>query len=340
MQPKMRTLLLIVFIAITAIIAFVIARNQPNKPLPQSLESPVTSPNYVVASIAPLADIVRQIAGDRMQVHTLLPPGASPHTFETTPAELILLSKAKAFFKIGWSLEFWADKLVNSLGHDQLRVITVSAGIPTIFSNHHHDDIQPQKHGENVEHHEHTTTSKNDDEDIEVNPHFWLDPINAMQIANNARDGLIAMDISGREEYVSNTTAFIQKLNNLHGEYEQTLSQLRARRFVVFHNAYAYLAQRYKLEIIGIIEPSPGKEPSAKHLATLIDDIKNSHATAVLVEPQFNPRLGEVIAAETGIKLITIDPLGNPLQPETMTYIGLMKFNLHQLKSAFDGKIK
>jgi ABC-type Zn uptake system ZnuABC Zn-binding protein ZnuA len=306
---------------------------------------------YLVASIAPLADIVHEVAGERFAVQTLLPAGASPHTFEPTPGDIVVLSKARAFFRIGLGLELWADKLLAAVQNPSLRVVTVSEGVAVIRTgadehHHHHGDEPHDAHEGHEEHGEHEGSGGRDhlradggneaagDED---NPHVWLDPVVAVSITHRVCDELSAIDSDHRGEYQARAEAYVHELEALDERYRRALASAPSRSIVVFHNAYPYLARRYGLDIVGVIEESPGKEPSARHVAALIDRIRASGARAVLVEPQFNPKLGDMIAEEAGVGVAVVDPLGAPERPKTMTYLGLMEFNLEHLVKALNG---
>ncbi len=276
------------------------------RPAPPARAAPLA-----VASIAPIADLVREVAKDRWQVETLLPPGASPHTFEPTPAELMVMGDARVFFEVGLGLELFANRLVMAARGDGLEVVTVSRGItliPLTPGDHHHDH------------------------DLEYNPHVWLDPVAAMTIVANIEGALTKLDPAGAEVYRQNAEVYTAKLSALDESYKRELGALGARRVVVFHDAYPYLARRYGIEIVGVIEESPGKEPSARHIASLVAKIREFGAAAVLVEPQLSPRMGEVLALVAGIKVGVIDPLG--ATPETGTYLELMRKNLVNLADA------
>ena len=277
-----------------------------------------------VASILPLADIVRNVAGDRFEVSCLLPPGASPHTFEPTTRQMVELSQAEAFFRMGLDLEFWAADLVESAANPRLRVVTVSDGIePLRFSSHgEHADEEAEGH-----HHEHG----------EFDPHVWLDPVLALTIAENVRLGLSAADPASAGYFSERAREYREKLVALDAEYKAAMGAIKVRKAVAFHDAYAYLARRYGYEIVEVIEEAPGKEPGAKHIQHVIEGIRASGAGAVFVEPQFSPLMAEAIARDAGVAVITVDPIGDSSDPLRATYIGLMRFNLDAFRRAAAG---
>jgi len=292
----------------------------------------------LVASIHPLADIVRNVAGPRFTVDCLLPSGASPHTFEPTARQIEMLSKARLFFQIGLDLELWASRLLEAASLERARVVTVSEGIePLRFGEGRvrkglgrgesasETDDDRAGHEEDEEHdgHEHGL----------YDPHVWLDPVLALAIVGNVEKALCAADAEGAAGYAERASSYREKLRALDAEFREALSRAGGR-FVTFHNAYAYLARRYGLEIVGVVEESPGKEPGARRIAGLVRAARERGAAAILVEPQFSPRSAEAIARDAGVRVAVVDPLGDPADPRRATYLELMRFNLRALVGA------
>ena len=133
----------------------------------------------VAASIPPIADMVHQVGGERVDVLTMVPPGASPHTYEPTPEQMRRLAQARVLFLNGVGLEFWADKTVDAVGSDTLRVVTLAEGLPLLQSSHN----------------------------AAGNPHLWLSPQRAMTYVERIRDALIAADPEGEATYRANAEA-------------------------------------------------------------------------------------------------------------------------------------
>ncbi|HWR88834.1 MAG TPA: metal ABC transporter substrate-binding protein, partial [Dissulfurispiraceae bacterium] len=104
--------------------------------------------------------------------------------------------------------------------------------------------------------------------------------------------------------------------------------------YVTFHPAWNYFSQRYGLRVIGVIEESPGKEPTARHIARIVKDLKRLGARVVFAEPQFNPAVAEAIAREAGARVLFLDPVGGPNLPDRDTYVKLMQYNLSQMERA------
>lgn len=265
---------------------------------------------YIVVSIYPLKDIVEQVGGERIIVDYMIPPGASPHTFEPKPSDMKKLEKANIFFLIGGGFEFWADKIVRSL-NKKPRIIVLSRGLPLLK-----EELSHQGRGEAFD------------------PHIWLDPIMVVSIVERIRDVLIDSDPSGKAYYAQRSEIFKREILKLHSRITKSAEGFRIREFVTFHSAWNYFSKRYSLRVIGIIEESPGKEASPMHIARIIEEIKKTKGKVVFAEPQFNPKAAEVIARETGARLFILDPFGDPRIKGRNSYIGLMNYNLSILEKA------
>lgn len=265
----------------------------------------------VVVSIYPLKDIVEQVGGEKVRVDFIIPPGASPHTFEPKPSDMKKLNRAKAIFLIGGGLEFWSEKVLKSLSQ-RPRVEILSRGLPLLKEDHVHSDKVKEI----------------------FDPHIWLDPVMVMGMVNSIRDTLIDLDPSNKNYYIKMAEGFKRELEGLHSTIKESVRGFRVKEFVTFHSAWNYFSKRYGLRIIGIIEESPGKEASPAHVVRIIEEIRKTKGKVVFVEPQFNPKVAEVIARETGAKLFILDPIGDPRIKGRDSYIGLMNYNLSVFERA------
>jgi len=263
----------------------------------------------VIASITPLADFVKQVGGDKVVVKLLLPPGASPHIYEPTPKSVKDISDAAIFVKIGAGLEFWAEKIVSSSGNRHLIIVDSSHGVPFIENHENHHD-----HG----------ISDND-------PHFWLDPVIAGSIVTKIEKALSAADPKNASFFKKNAMLYREKLSGLDREIAGRVSAFKTREYVTFHPAWNYFSKRYGLKVAGVVEEFPGKEPGPRHLAGIIREIKRLRSKVIFVEPQFNPKIAEVIAQEGNAKVLYLDPIGG--QKGRETYIDMMRYNISAMES-------
>lgn len=268
----------------------------------------------VVVSIYPLKDIAEQVGGDMVNVDFMVPSGASPHTFEPTPSDMIKISKAGIFVIIGSGLEFWAEKAIKAAGRKELRVITLSRGLPLIQASH-------------MENNKHLRRDAAD-------PHIWLDPLLTKEIADRIKSALIEIDTSHKTYFTERAEGFKKELDALHIKITGSVNTFKTKEYVTFHPAWNYFSRRYGLKVIGVIEESPGKEASPKHIAKIIKYIAKTGSKVIFAEPQFNPKIAEVIAKEAGAKVLFLDPIGGPGAKDRDTYISLMSYNLSILEKA------
>jgi zinc transport system substrate-binding protein len=290
-------------------------------------EKPADQKLLVVASIYPLYDWVRQIGGDRVDAHCLIPSGASPHTFSPTPADMMLVAKARLFFRIGRGLELWADKLINAASSSSLKVVTLSDGLMKLYVN-------PLSLNTDASGGYTTDSSILDNDRVGADPHVWMDPILAQDMVRKIAQELVSSDPASKSYYEQNLLSYLEELKSLDAEIRTAISPLRQRSFVGFHSALLYFAHRYGLNEAAVIEEFPGKEPSISYLQHLIVLLKQSSTRAVLAEHQLNDKIALALADEAQAKLVYLDPLGNPDDPQRNTYINLVRYNVHQLVEA------
>ncbi len=255
----------------------------------------------VAASIPPLADMAREIGGDQVTVMLLVPPGSSVHTYEPTPRQVEFVATAQVLVLNGVNLEFWAPKVIEAANNRNLRVVYTAEGLPIL-----------ERSGEEG-----------------GNPHVWLDPVDAEYQAGRIRDTLIAVDPEHRPIYEANAARYLGRLSALDAEIRAQTASWTHRRFVAFHSAWVYFAQRYNLEQVAVIEEFPGKEPSPEYLAEVVQEIRKYNVPVVFAEPQLPPKAAQTVAEEAGVKVITLDPLGG-VQGRN-TYVELMRYDVAEM---------
>ena len=268
----------------------------------------LAQPMKVAATINPIGNLVKEVGGERVEVQVLLPPGASPHIFEPTMGTAKELSQSRIFFEVGAGLDFWAEKLVKGVKRN-IRVVVLSDGMNLLREEGDHG------HGYGA-----------------ANPHVWLDPVLAVEIVKKIEKALEEADPQGAGVYRKRSADYIAQLKNLDAEIRKAVSTFTIKNFVSFHPAWDYFSLRYGLKSVGVIEESPGKEPSPRKLEAIVKAIRAYRIRAVFAEPQLNPKIAEVIAREAGVKVVMLDPEGG--LPGRETYLSLMKYNLGQMRKA------
>ena len=244
-----------------------------------------------------LADIAQNIAGDRLEVEVLVPPGADPHIFQPTPQDVARIANSQVLIVNGAGLEEWLQEVLDNAGGERL-VIEASRGLPE-------------------------NTSRPDD------PHFWLNPIHVVHYAEEIRDGFTQVDPAGGEVYAQNTAEYTRRLQELDAWIVDQVEQISPdkRLLVTNHESFGYYADRYGFRIIGTIVPSvsTGSSPSAQQMVALIEAIKTANTPAIFLESGTNPELAEQVAREAGVKVIKDLLTHSILPPEG--YIEMMKYN-------------
>jgi zinc transport system substrate-binding protein len=236
----------------------------------------------VATTIAPLGEFVRAVGGDRVAVAVLVPPGAEPHTYEPAPSQMREVAEADLYVENGVGLESWMASILKV--NSRMLVVDTSKGVDLI--------------GRDAD----TSGST-----IARDPHIWLSPRDAMIQVQNICDALIEVDPAGRDYYINNTEDYIAKLKALDAELNSTFAETKNKKFVVLHPAWIYFARDYGLDQISIEEEM--KEPGPRYLAEVVDLAKANNITTVFVEPQYNPKMGEVIAKEINGRVVSIDDL-------------------------------
>ncbi|MEJ2667013.1 MAG: metal ABC transporter substrate-binding protein [Deinococcales bacterium] len=250
----------------------------------------------MVASIHPYADLLEQIGGTRITVVQLLPSGASPHTFDPTPSQARTVAQADLVVMNG-GVDDWLRQLVAAVA-PKTRLLVVRQAI----------QYQPIQGTDGAG----------------TNPHIWLDPKLMEQAVPVMVDALAAVDPADRATFEANGASLIASLEALDRELAAELAPLRGQAFVPFHDAWPYFARHYGLDLIASIEPSPGREPSPRHIAAAVAEIRKSGTRAVFGERQLNPRPAEVVAQAAGVRLALLDPIGDTGE----SYQDLMRANV------------
>lgn len=251
----------------------------------------------VVVSLAIFADFARQVGGDRVDVSTLVPAGADPHTYEPGPSRVAKLTKADLVIVNGLGLEAALEDVVEENTSSSAILVELAEGLPV----------------------------------IDKNPHLWLDVLNAIAYVEHIRDALAEIDLAGADTYRANADGYLAELRTLDEEVAAAIDSIppERRKLVTFHDAFPYLARRYGLEMVAVVVASPGKEPSAKDVANLVDAIAAEDVPAVFKEPQLNARILELAADDAGVEVCTLHSAA--LDKKVNTYVKLMRFNAKEL---------
>lgn len=274
----------------------------------------------VFVTIPPQKYFVEKIGGEYFTVATLIPPGASPHSYEPKPVQMAQLSKARLYFAIGVEMEkVWLPRIraVNPA----LVVVATDSGIEKISggcdagAHHDHDtgdSIAGQLAGESAEH-AHTG----------ADPHIWLSPQLVKQQARTIAAALMHFDTIHAEVFQERLLMFEQEIESLHATIEGQLSQCGANgSFLVFHPSWGYFAREFSLHQLSI--ETEGKEPGIRELGAIVKNARARGVGAVLVQPQFSRALATTIAKEMALPTAIADPLAEDWAQNLLRITGVL----------------
>ncbi|MBQ8225692.1 MAG: zinc ABC transporter substrate-binding protein [Bacteroides sp.] len=271
----------------------------------------------LTVTIEPLRYFTEAIAGNRFRVISMVPKGSSPETYDPTPQQFMELSKSRAYLRIGYIgfEQTWMDKLTDNAPH--LPFYDMSEGVELIRDEEHKHEAHPHSHeaatpGNYRENEEHNHTSEVEEHHHHhhggVEPHIWNSPSNAQIIAENILKVLCALDKEGTKEFTARHDSLqnaILRTDSLACALLSTPDSDRA--FMIYHPALSYFARDYGLLQISIEEG--GKEPSPAQLKKLIDRCREEEVHVIFVQPEFDRRNAEIIAKQTGTRVVPINPL-------------------------------
>lgn len=252
----------------------------------------------LMVSIAPLKYIVEQITADDFHVGVLVPAGASPETFDPTPRQMKSVEDATLLFTTGL-IEF-EQNIVGRVGNGK-NIVALHHGIDLIEGTHEHEQHEEQTEHSH-EHHSQATHSHHHG----IDPHVWTSPRELKTMARNAYEAIM-QQYPDSTKYTATYNRLVEQLDALDRECRQACENSSTRAFVIYHPALTYLSRAYSIEQIAVEED--GKEPSARHIATLIDAARTKGVTCLLYQSQFPRSVVDVIARDMGVEAVEFDPL-------------------------------
>jgi len=261
-----------------------------------------SKPKYA-ATILPLYDALEEIGKDRIEAVLIVPPGASPHTFTVTPQQIKDLEGTKAVFENDFGLEEWIGTIATNVSNAQI----IKVG-----------DAFKQAVGNN-----------------DGNPHIWLNPEYFVGEARVITDTLKEQDPQNAAFYEDNFTNYSTSILTEAHKLKERLSGIKNKNIISFHDAFPYFAEYFGLNIVGSVEPIPGKEPTPKEIVALENTIKEKNVKAIFSEPQMSQSVINALVEDTGVKALTLDPLGNT--DTRNTYIKLMQYNINEIIEGLNG---
>ncbi|TAL11035.1 MAG: zinc ABC transporter substrate-binding protein [Nitrospirae bacterium] len=266
------------------------------------------APLKIVATLPILKEFTEQVGREHVEVRTLITGLESEHSYSPKPSDLKALGEARLLLEIGLGLEVWVGGLVKNASNPALRVVTTSEGVGLI-----------RDHAPNAA--------------SAGNPHIWLDPENAKVMVRHIADALIAADPAHKDAYLTNLADYLRRLDQVQTNLLERVASLQDRRIVTHHPAWPYFARRFGFQIEGDIIQQMGMEPSSAHLAEIAKRIKSRKIKVIVSEPQFNQKVVQALADETGARIVVLSPLPGTVKG-TETYLALLSSNVTKLVAA------
>jgi zinc/manganese transport system substrate-binding protein len=272
-------------------------------------------PVKVVASFSILADLVRNVGGERVEVVSLVGPNGDSHVYAPTPSDAKRIAEAKIVFTNGLGFEGWMTRLIQASG-SKASAVVASQGIKPL-------KVEEGGHGHGHAH---------------ADPHAWQSVANTKVYVANIRDGLAKIDPQGASVYAENAKTYLGKLDALDAEVRATVARIppERRRIITTHDAFGYFAAAYGMQFISPTGVATDSQPSARDVARIIAQIRRQKVPAVFLENISDPRLMQQIARETGAKVggaLYSDALSDKDGPAA-TYIDMVRNNIRQFAAA------
>lgn len=265
----------------------------------------------VVTSINPIKEIAKEIGGDKINLINMVPSGVEAHDFEPKPKDMEAMAKGDVFIYNGLDMESWVDGAIKNANNDKLTVIKASSEANLIEVKHGEDD---HKHDEKE--HKHG----------KFDPHIWLSLKEAKNMAKNIVEGFKSKDKTNEEYYNNNYNKLIEKLDKLQNEYEVKFKEVKNKKFVTGHEAFAYLCRDFNLEQNSIEGVFAEGEGTTTRLKDLVKYCRDNNVKTIFAEEEASPKTSETLAKEVGAKVEKINTLES-----NGDYLNGMKENLEKI---------
>ncbi len=284
----------------------------------------------VVASFYPLEFIAKSVGGDAVNVTTLTAPGVEPHDLELTPKQVGTIAEAKlvVFEK---SLQPAVDEAVAQNAKEAGFDVAPAAKLEATGA-----DFEEHGEGEAAGPTGGTASAKPAafTEDA-LDPHFWLDPIRYAAVVQAVTDKLVSLDSANADGYKQRAATLLGEVNKLDTEYKTGLANCKLKTFVTSHEAFAYLAKRYGLTMVGIAGFTPDAEPTPSRIKEVQDIVRDQKVTTIFYEELVSPKVAESIARDVHVKTAVLSPIEGLSDANSQeTYLSLMRENLQELRKA------
>ena len=297
--------------------------------IPISFITGVNAEIKVVTTIQPLHSLISNVMGNKGKLDLILEGTASPHSFTLKPSHAKMLENADAIFWIDKDLESFLEKPLKSIPKKAKVVHLMDiSGLEihkfrekNIYGGHDDHDkhgLKEDKHAKHDDHDKHGHAHTHGEFDV----HIWLDPNNAKVIVKEVANQLATLDSKNSDFYKENSKKTINKLDNLINKIDKSINKKAS--FVTFHDAYQYFEKRFGVEALGALTINTDIQPGAKQIEEIQHLVEDKNIKCIFSEPQFNPKLINMIAKSSGAKTGILDPLGSSYKPGQDLYFNLI----------------
>jgi len=276
---------------------------------------------YVMASTQDLASLAQEIGGDRIEVESIARGYQDPHMVEAKPSFLLKLRRADLLIAVGLQLEIgWLPPLVTQCGNPKIQ-----PGAPGYLEAAQFAEILEIPTGQ--------VTRAMGDVHPSGNPHFWLDPQNGLRVARGIKDKLAQLYPGDAAYFEQRLQAFSQRIADAEKSWDEKMKPYRGMKVVTYHRSWPNLAKRFGLNVVDYVEPRAGIPPSPAHLIELIATMKRENVKVILVEPYFDLKTPNSVAAQTGAQVVVLLPsVGG--EKEVTDYFKLFDYDVNLLVRA------
>jgi zinc/manganese transport system substrate-binding protein/zinc transport system substrate-binding protein len=283
----------------------------------------------VSTTIGPITDMVQQVAGGRVKVVAILPPGSDPHSFEPRPSSLKALAVSKALIMNGVGLEPFAEKLVRQLPKGA-RAVELAEGQADLICGERREALAKFAGGEAEE-----EVKEEHAEHGDCDPHLWLDPTYGVRYVEQIREVLSVIDPAGKATYTRRAADYIAQIQKADTEAGACLKAIPAekRKAVSQHQSILYFARRYQIDFVGSIADFAGQEKGVQGLVRLARTMGKEGVKVILTEPQFSISEAKSLAEATGAMVSVI--YSDVFDGKVNSYVGLLKANGQAACNAF-----
>lgn len=271
------------------------------------------APPDVLASIKPVQSLVKMVMGNLATPELVMPANTSPHLFTLKPSQAKLLEKANVVFWIGPGLETTLQGPLKNLA-DDARVVEL-LDVPGL------DLIELPTDGDD----DHDDKGEHSHDHGNVDPHIWLSPNNGLILVDAIAATLSLVDPDNAPDYAKNAKKAKQRIKILIRKTKSFSKNIRTTPYLVQHDGFGYLARDFGFNEVGHIQTMPGREPGARHVAELLDQIKTKQVECLFHETQFSPKLARRLEDEANIHLREIDPMGIDVMMSETAYVRIIQ---------------